>query len=115
MGSWPALSEVVQKPPRKDVEKDSKPSLRGDGVVGGGGGGEEGEGVGRERRAAGGGGGGGGGGERRVSGGGGMIGGGGGVPSVGVSPAEKASDGETNGDSQRYSGRKKGKVQYMTD
>ena len=94
VGSWPALSEVAQKA-RKESEKENKP-LRGDSV----GGAEEGEG-GKEKKG-GSVGGGGGGGERRVSGGGvTMAGGGGGT-------MEKTSEGDPNGDSQRYSGRRKG-------
>lgn len=89
MGSWPALSEVAQKA-RKESEKENKP-LRGDAV----GGGEEGEG-GKEKK----GGSVGGGGERRVTGGGVMVGGGGAM--------EKTTEGDANGDSQRFSGRRKG-------
>ena len=94
MGSWPALSEVAQKA-RKEAEKENKPM----GV-----GGEEGEVVGGAGKVTGkerkGGSVGGGGGERRVSTGG-TGGGGGGI--------EKTSEGDTNGDSQRFSGRRKGK------
>lgn len=97
VGSWPALSEVAQKA-RKESEKENKP-LRGDSV----GGAEEGEG-GKEKK---GGSVGGGGGERRVSVGGvTMAGGGGGT-------MEKTSEGDANGDSQRYSGRRKGTLFSM--
>ena len=101
MGSWPALSEVAQKA-RKEAEKENKP-LRGDAAGGGGGGeGEGGKVTGKEKK----GGSVGGGGERGVSGGGGTMGGGGGGAGGGV--MEKTSEGDANGDSQRFSGRRKG-------
>ena len=95
VGSWPALGEVAQKA-RKESEKENKPLRGGEGV--GGEEGEEGKVVMKEKKV-----------ERRVSVGGETRRSEGGGVSGGV-VTEKGGDTESNGDSQRLSGRRKGTV-----